>query len=268
MKTQNCCYSLRTLLLVLFLGCSSYLASANQICPLCGDPSKFPKRWDYILEINPVTTCQDVFFYLGSKTPDHKDCQPMVEKYGSKCCDAKEPDPIDLPPTPPPVYDGGAGDEPECKICGNDEYPGKPSAFIVARYVGEYTCGQLYDRGLNGLIPGFMCTPLQDFAYPVCGCGEYNPNKNPVPAPVAAPTDKPNPAPVAAPTDKPNPAPVQTPKPTPRPTNLVVPTAVGIRKVKPESNKNNMKLAPRSSTNDYRGSNRRQLSETDAIPEV
>ena len=190
MTQKNYDYSLRTMmmqplvtvLMILFLGStsssssSSIFVSANSMCALCGNPSKFPRRWDYILEINPVQTCNSVFFYLGKLSPDDKDCEPMVEKYGSKCCDAEEPDPIDLPPTPPPIYEGGYGDEPECRICGTAEYPGKPNGFIVARYVGEYTCGQLYDRGLNGQIPGFMCGPLQDFAHPVCGCGEHNPS--------------------------------------------------------------------------------------------
>ena len=58
----------------------------------------------------------------------------------------------------------GYSNEPECPICGTYEYPGNPDEYIQARYVGEFSCGQFYDRGLHGLIPAFMCGPLQNFA--------------------------------------------------------------------------------------------------------
>lgn len=74
------------------------------------------------------------------------------------------------------TYSGPVGNEPRCPICRTDEYPGLPNGFIVARYVGEFFCKDLYGRGLHGMIPDFMCGPLQDFAAPVCGCGVYNPN--------------------------------------------------------------------------------------------
>ena len=45
----------------------------------------------------------------------------------------------------------------------------------MARYVGEYTCGQLFTRGFHGMTPGYMCGALQDFSYMACGCGQYNP---------------------------------------------------------------------------------------------
>ncbi len=88
------------------------------------------------------------------------------------------------------------------------EYPGIPYAFIVARYVGEYTCDQLYGRGLNGMTPGYMCGPLQDFAKPICGCGEYNPKCRADPnqcwgssgsTPVASPVQQPVQRPVSSP---------------------------------------------------------------------
>lgn len=113
------------------------------------------------------------------------------------CCGDEEPEGYATIPVSSPTYSGPYGDEPDCPICGTDEYPGIPGAIIVARYVGEYTCSQLYNRGLNGLIPEFMCGPLQDFAAPVCGCGRYNPdcisNSNlcygsPAAAPAGTPT--------------------------------------------------------------------------------
>jgi hypothetical protein len=74
-----------------------------------------------------------------------------------------------------PAYVGSIGTEPDCPICGTAEYPGRPNQLIVARYVGEYTCSQLFSRGFHGMTPGYMCGALQDFAYMPCGCGQYNP---------------------------------------------------------------------------------------------
>lgn len=93
------------------------------------------------------------------------------------CCNAGSVVANSVPAPAPtiPAYVGPIGPEPVCPICRTNEFPGIPSGFIVARYVGEYTCEQLYGRGLHGMIPNYMCGPLQDFAQPVCGCGIYNP---------------------------------------------------------------------------------------------
>lgn len=72
-------------------------------------------------------------------------------------------------------YSGPSGNEPVCNICRTTEYPGLPSAMMIVRYVGGYTCDEFYHRGRNGMIPDYMCGPTQDFAQVVCGCGVYNP---------------------------------------------------------------------------------------------
>jgi len=99
------------------------------------------------------------------------------KKYQRKCCNPKASiggSPGSTTPKLPP-YEGQIGDAPDCPICRTKEYPGKPNQFIIARYVGEFTCAQLFQRGYHGMIPKTMCGPLQDFAYSVCGCGIYNP---------------------------------------------------------------------------------------------
>ena len=60
-------------------------------------------------------------------------------------------------------------------ICFFREFPGLPNAVFSARYVGTFSCGEFYDRGLNGWIPSFMCAPLQAYAESICGCGYFNP---------------------------------------------------------------------------------------------
>ena len=177
------------LLLLTFLLQRVWLAFGAKICPLCGDATKFPKRWDYIVETNPVKTCNTVYFEAAFLSPEDEDCAPLVEKYGATCCDDEEPDPIYIPPTSAPNWIGEPGDEPECAICGTNKYPCNPETHIQARYIGTMTCEQFYEHGLNGRIPSFMCVPLQNYAFSVCGCGECKPNPAPVSSPVSTPTN-------------------------------------------------------------------------------
>lgn len=180
---------------------------AESVCPLCETPAHLPKRWNYRLADG--RTCKDVYLDLGSLNPNHPECQPTKDLYEEICCGDEEPDPI-WPPTQAPTLQEGS--EPVCHICGTEEYPGIPNAGIHARYIGTFSCAEFFARGRNGRIPWFMCGPLQDYAYDVCGCGEYNPDciadptkcwgydGSPIPAPVPNPVPNPVPAPVPAPT--------------------------------------------------------------------
>jgi hypothetical protein len=176
-----------------------------EICSLCATPMDMPvsSRWEY--RVADGRTCRQVYLDLGSVTDSNAACRNKAQMQ-KDCCDAGEPDEYQHSPTAAPLYQGVTGDEPDCPICGTREFPGIPNAFIVARYVGEFTCVQLYHRGLNGMTPNFMCPVLQDFAEPVCGCGDYNPKcksdptqcygysgPGPVPQPVPAPIPAPLP---------------------------------------------------------------------------
>lgn len=238
---------------------NTVVVEAALSCPLCSSVADVPKRLDYILEINPVKRCTDAWLQLGALDINSPQCAPLQGQYREKCCGAAEPPVIHLPPTAPPADSNtGSGNEPVCRICKNDDYPGNPNAFIVARYVGEYTCGQLYGRGRSGLIPGFMCGPLQDFAYGVCKCeaggaAPTSPAVSPVAPnspPTADPSPDPSPAPVQTPTRDPSPDP--SPAPVRTPTFELVPTALGARKV-PQETKQDMKLSGSSiSNNNFR----------------
>lgn len=247
------------------LGFLSLLAVVESLCPLCETPAHLPKRWDF--RVADGRTCKDLYLELGAMSEDDPKCALEKSVNQELCCSDEEPPPFDFPPTDPPVYNGPVGNEPDCPICGTMEYPGIPQAFIVARYVGEFTCGQLFERGLHGLTPWFMCGPLQDFAEDVCGCGAYNPQCKedptkcwgydgpgapvptlpapipppPVPSPIAPPVPSPTPAPVPAPTSAPVPAPTPAPVrvPTPAP---VAPTQFD-RKKRPNTGKHTSKIA-------------------------
>ena len=170
------------------LGCSLLLLAlvkASRPCALCGDSSAVsPKNYAFVLEIDPRLTCQDLWAdLLTSNMATDETCRASKESYESICCEEEDPDPIISLASPPPPQDTNDGqdqsNEPICPICKTGEYPGNPSAFIQARYVGTYSCAELYTRGVAGLIPRFMCGPLQDFAQDICGCGVFNPSSIP-----------------------------------------------------------------------------------------
>lgn len=207
------------------IGFLTLLSSAAAVCPLCETPADLPVWWQHRLPDG--RTCQDIYLFLASYTEGDAVCQAEKAYAQQTCCSEEEPD-VNFSPTSAPIYNGPFGDEPDCPICGTLEFPGIPNAFIVARYVGEFTCEQLYHRGLNGMTPGFMCGPLQDFAEPVCGCGQYNPNCRDDPTQCWDYT----PAPVTMPVSSPTPAPV-----------YVAPTILSNRKTPPEGGKYNNKLS-------------------------
>lgn len=142
-------------------------------CPLCATAATIPVRLSY--QVSSTQTCLDVYLALGKLNSTDPTCSNQQALYRNVCCNATQPASLTNHPTSAPVYTGPVGSQPNCPICGTLEYPGIPSAFIVARYVGSYSCAQLYDLGLHGLIPSNMCTPLQLYAEKVCGCGAYNP---------------------------------------------------------------------------------------------
>jgi hypothetical protein len=148
----------------------------GKLCALCGSPYELPKRWDYPVDsdVTPWKTCQDVFLEMGSMDIYDSMCPIMQQSYKDVCCNEQLPTGWAVHQTPGPKMIE-KGTEPVCKICGDDKYPGEPSKVISARYVGAYSCGELYHRGGEGLIPGFMCGPLQDYAFQKCECGPFNP---------------------------------------------------------------------------------------------
>lgn len=168
MKQQQ---SVTFLVLLLSLLAVPVYSQRNQFCPLCATQADLPARWDY--RLSDGRTCRDVYLYLAGISPSNAMCQTTKNMAQQPCCSAAAPG-GNASPTPP-AYSGPVGNEPVCPICRTMEYPGNPQAFLVARYVGEFTCHQLYGRGLNGMIPNYMCGPLQDFAKTVCGCGQFNP---------------------------------------------------------------------------------------------
>jgi hypothetical protein len=48
-------------------------------------------------------------------------------------------------------------------------------ARYAVRRMSILACGQLFERGFHGMVPAYMCGPLQDFTYYSCGCGVFNP---------------------------------------------------------------------------------------------
>lgn len=66
---------------------------------------------------------------------------------------------------------------PPCPICYDEDiYPSESNIgkLINVRYTGTYTCGGLYQAGIDGDIPEFVCGALQDWVQDVCGCDPSN----------------------------------------------------------------------------------------------
>lgn len=51
-----------------------------------------------------------------------------------------------------------------------------PHFAFSTRYLGTFSCAEYYERGLHGLVPAYLCGPLQKYAEEHCGCGGYNPD--------------------------------------------------------------------------------------------
>jgi hypothetical protein len=236
------------------------LVQSAEICPLCETLGDFPKRWGF--QLKDGRTCQAVYSALLSLDGDSSQCQAEKQVAQELCCGEAEPDPFDLPPGSAPVYSGPSGDEPNCPICGTMEYPGLPNVVIQARYVGQYSCGQFFDRGMHGMTPSFMCGPLQNYAEERCGCGDFHPECK------ADSTQcwRNNPAPQAAPQTAPNPSPVV----------YVEPTFLGNRKTPPETGKYVKKLSHGrggAGTSSLRAGNRRTMEkgapvQVNHLPEI
>ena len=135
------------------------IAMSTNLCSLC----ETLEEVDWYHSVPGGKTCTQIYLELSELGRDSEGCKAQKEIYESICCGE---------PSSPTVQQG---DEPVCKICKTDEYPGIPDATIQARYVGTFSCSQLYWRGLTGYVPDFMCGPLTGYAERACGCGEYNP---------------------------------------------------------------------------------------------
>eukprot|EP00980_Cylindrotheca_fusiformis_P002675 scaffold624_cov150-Cylindrotheca_fusiformis.AAC.8 len=162
-------------------------------CFLCQDHKQMPRRKDCILDPDTGLTCFHLYTELLF-SDNWGECVKNRTAYQDACCGDDTESICYTGPTAAPVYHGETGDEPTCKICGTDEYPGKPEHVFSTRYVGTYSCGEYYDRGLHGLIPGYLCGPLQDYASEACGCGEHNPEcvEDPAKCYDYSPPNKPN----------------------------------------------------------------------------
>ena len=132
---------------------------AEDICPLCESEGTIPVRMEY--HVGGGETCLTKYLSIAELDPNSQACRSQQSTYREMCCGDDEPPSI---PSAPPVYSGPTGNEPLCPICRTMEYPGIPSAIVNARYVGDFSCSQLYDRGMHGLISWNMCPSLQDFA--------------------------------------------------------------------------------------------------------
>jgi len=144
-------------------------ASAAQ-CFLCSSASQLPVRWDYTFSNGKK--CRDYYVALSKVQIGSSTCTNGRSLARAACCNAatpSRPSATTSTGSSTGTYNGPRGNEPVCNICRTTEYPGLPSAMMIIRYVGGFTCSEFYHRGRNGMIPDYMCGPTQDFAQTVCG---------------------------------------------------------------------------------------------------
>jgi hypothetical protein len=150
---------------------------------LCDSPSfndpDWPFFFDCMVEEDPPASCGRLFSEFVSSDSD---TQQMMERHRTNCCgDSGKRKCLTKPLLIEEKDEEDKGDEGFCGICGNTEYnpdafPGTPGAAISARYVtARSTCEELYWMGVNRDIDDYMCGPLQDYAFDVCGCKELQP---------------------------------------------------------------------------------------------
>jgi hypothetical protein len=165
--------------------CIFSLVKLTQAVSFCGGPvTNLPQRWNCIVEADPQITCQHIYFDLSKMESSNAYSEKMIERHRHTCCSSEESKRGECLPHPgesrPDTREDSMGEEPVCDICGKnydapDEFPGYPDKKVQVRYVGRYTCRELYYRGHEKKIPEYLCGALQDEAYEICGCGTYHP---------------------------------------------------------------------------------------------
>ena len=150
---------------------SILLYTVDAACLLCDRLSlnnPMPIRPDCVVDDATGLTCAQIVF------DDTKKCDIHRHLYEDVCCsDSDNSSCFTVPPVA--ANKGEIGNEPTCHICKTPELPGNPDHIFTTGYIGTYSCSEYYDLGKSGLIPGFMCGPLQEYSQRPCGCGIYNP---------------------------------------------------------------------------------------------
>ena len=166
-----------TVLLSLTYLLSLFSGVQGQACGLCGSPGVYPaaNRMSSKAPDGTGRDCLSVYIESAGLPPNL--CAVQQSKNAAFCCAGASNNSGGSTGSGGSKQDGWtspvgrgchnqpAGNEGICMICKTDEFPGfGDTASIHARYYGDFTCAQYYDKGRNGQIPGFLCGQLQNFA--------------------------------------------------------------------------------------------------------
>ena len=195
------------LLVLLFVNC----AHSEELCMLCKEGLD-QMAWPITVIENDGTTCSSKALKMAkSMQPESSQCTAQQAQWRGECCGRTPPTSVEMEPAAPLPEIRKIGNNNRCGVCWNGDAPTKNNVMTVL-YLGSASCDQYEMMGQQGLIPDYLCDPIQFFAYEVCGCGEFaRPEK--VWAPTVTPyfgdeTETPTLAPIS----------VGTPGPTPNPT--------------------------------------------------
>ena len=152
-------------------------------CWLCGNVGQAPNDWYAILPDGQ--SCTQYYLYMYDNLRDGSDDCYNAQDYVSNCCcneNGKVPDSCQPGGSNAQAnYDTveeNTGPYAQCFICDYTPYlyPGNPTNAMSVRYLGDYSCSELYYMGLKGDIPDYLCGPLQydQTTQSTCGCSTKN----------------------------------------------------------------------------------------------
>lgn len=166
--------------------------------------------WPITIIESDGTTCSSKALRMAvDMKPNTDECNQEIDEWRSACCGRTPPKAVDLNLAPAGIV-RKLGPNSRCGVCHNGDKPSRNNVLSVL-YIGAGSCKQFEMAGQQGLIPDYLCDPIQFFSYEPCGCGEFaRPEKVWAPTPfpyfgdeTKAPTAQPTPDPTAPPISNP-----------------------------------------------------------------
>ena len=184
-------------------------ADSEDLCMLCEHGIQ-EILWPITIIESDGTTCSTKALDMAvNMKPNTEQCNKEIDEWRSECCGRTPPKAVDLDLAPAGIV-RKLGPNNRCGVCHNGDKPSRNNVLSVL-YIGAGSCKQFEMAGQQGLIPDYLCDPIQFFSYEPCGCGEFARKETvwaPTPfpyfgdetiAPMAQPTPDPTDPPRASP---------------------------------------------------------------------
>lgn len=153
---------------ILVLSLTVFCPRIEAICMLCEEGVYGLKYPDAVIK-SDGTTCTNMAVDVAVDYEEGStQCTQHIKAWREICCGDTRP--IDVEITD--VFDEypdidsiqTVGPYQKCDVCRDGDYPSTTSMVITMLYVGSGSCAQYWKVGQQGLIPDYLCDPLQYFA--------------------------------------------------------------------------------------------------------